>query len=62
MAIKVLSNEEIFDLVLQIQNSGRAINTQIEMKGKTLQSIKLQLEFEFQEDVINFYNNLKESK
>ena len=62
MAIKVLSNEEIFDLVLQIQNRGRAINTQIEMKGKTLQSIKLQLEFEFQEDVINFYNNLKESK
>ncbi len=62
MAIKVLSNEEIFDLVLQIHNSGRAINTQIEMKGKTLQSIKLQLEFEFQEDVINFYNNLKESK
>lgn len=62
MAKKVLSNEEIFDLVDKIRDSGRVTSTQIEMKGKTLKSIKLQLEFEFQESVINFYNKFKESK
>lgn len=62
MARKVLTNEEIFDLVFQIKDCGRATSTKIEMKGKSITSIEFNLKFELQEDVIKFYNQLKESK